>query len=77
VIGVIKLQVLCSKGDSEFEAQNVTEAEELLAKVDLGEIEGVNKGKYYIIDKATNQIVGRRDIQEGQMLVVVPVIAGG
>ena len=74
---MIKLQVLCSKGDEGFEAQNVSEAEEILAKVELGELEGISKGKYYIIDKATNQMVGRRDIQEGQVLVVVPVIAGG
>jgi hypothetical protein len=74
---MIKLQVLCSKGDESFEAQNVSEAEEILAKVELGELEGINKGRYYIIDKATNQMVGRRDIQEGQILVVVPVIAGG
>lgn len=74
---MIKLQVLCSKGDEDFEAQSVSEAEEILARVELGELEGINKGKYHIIDKATNQMVGRRDIQEGQMLVVVPVIAGG
>ena len=74
---MIKLRVLCSKGDEEINCQSITEAEEILAKVELGEVEGIDKGHYYIIDKATNQLVGKREIQEGQMLVVVPVIAGG
>jgi hypothetical protein len=74
---LIKIQVLCSNGDESLTAQNVSEAEDLIAKVEMGELEGINKGRYYIIDKITGQMVGRRDIQDGQMLVVVPVIAGG
>ena len=74
---MIKLQVLCSRGDEEFTRETPEEMEELLEKIDMGEVDTVEKGKYYILDKSTNQIVSRHDIQDGQMLVLVPVIAGG
>ena len=74
---MIKLKVLCSKGDEGFECENASEAKDILAKVEAGELEGISKGRYYLIDQATGYVIGKQEIQEGQMLVAVPVIAGG
>lgn len=74
---MIKLKVLCSKGDEEIDCQDVSEVRSILEKVESGELEGITKGHYYLIDKDTGAMIGRQEIQEGQMLVAVPVIAGG
>lgn len=74
---MIKLQVLCHSGDQEFNKETPEEIEELISKIEMGEVDTLEKGKYYIYDKNTNQIVDRQEIKAGQMLVLVPVIAGG
>jgi hypothetical protein len=74
---LIKLQVLCQKGDQQFNNETPDETATLIERIEMGEVECIDKGKYFIYDKNTRTIVGKNEIQDGQCLVMMPIIKGG
>ena len=74
---MIKLQVLCRNGDQEFNKDTPEEIAELISKIESGEVDTLEKGRYFLYDKNTRTLIAKREIQEGQMLVMVPVVAAG
>lgn len=73
----VTLELLCAGGHRKYAPVTPEEAEELIAKIEKGEMEGAPAGPYFVINKTTKRIVGKLDIKDNQELVMMPVVRGG
>jgi hypothetical protein len=73
----IKLEVLCSSGHRKYEKLTPEQAEQIVADIEAGKIEGAPKGSYFVINKNTKRLVGKIHFADNQELLMMPVIRGG
>ena len=73
---MIKLKVACYAGDKEFELPP-EDLDEMVRKIESGEVEEIPKGRYYIYDSKNKKVIAVSGVVDGQQLVMAPVIAGG
>lgn len=74
---VVNLKVLCGMGHRKYADMTPEETQELIAKIEKGEIEDLQAGPYYVLNKNTKRIVGKLDIKDNQELIMMPVVRGG
>jgi len=75
---LINLEIPTAKeGHRKYARMEVQETQQLVQAIEDGEVEGVEGGPYFIINKNTKRLVGKLDIKDNQELVMMPVVRGG
>jgi len=75
---MIKLEVPTAKdGHRKYAPTTAEEAQALVQAIENGEVEGVEGGPYFVVNKNTKRMVGKLDIKDNQELVMMPQIRGG
>ena len=64
---VVSIRYLNRKGDEHLNL-SVAEAESLL---------DAEEGKYYVVDEVTQKIISEVKVEDGQKLVLMPIVRGG
>jgi len=65
------------EGHRKYAPVTPAEATALVTAIEEGEIEGVEGGPYFVMNKSTKRIVGKLDIKDSQELVMMPIAMGG
>ena len=74
---VIEMRLICGAGHRKYASMTPEEAQEIITKIEAGNVKDAPKGNYFIINESTRRIVGKLDIKNGQKLLLVPAIQGG
>ena len=75
---MINLEVPTAKeGHRKYAPTTVEETQTLIEAIENGEVEGVEGGPYFVVNKNTKRLVGKLDIKDNQELVMMPQIRGG
>jgi len=73
----IKIEVLCALGHRKYEKLTPDQAEQIIADIEAGKIEGAPKGSYFVINKNTKRLVGKIHFADNQELLMMPIVRGG
>jgi hypothetical protein len=73
----IEIKLVCGAGHRKYAAMTPEEAQNIVSKVESGQVKDAPRGAYFIINENTKRLIGKLDIKYGQKLLLVPAIQGG